>query len=113
MGTKSEKRSFDKRAFVSIAMFVSGLFLPYSGLMNHKLQFESLNQTRHYWMSVHNMSAVLFLIFAIIHITMNGKSLKKYINKIKGAIISKEAIAAIILVTFVVGMFSLHVLHVE
>lgn len=35
-------KRFSKRAFISTAMFISGLILPFSGLMNHNLQFEKL-----------------------------------------------------------------------
>ncbi len=110
---KEEKKRFNKRAFISIAMFVSGLGLPVSGLMNHNLQFETLSQDRHFWMSVHNMSAVLFIIFVIVHIFYNWRSLMHYIKKMKGIIISKEAILAIVLVCFIVGLFSTHVFHIK
>jgi len=103
------KRSFNKRAFISIAMFVSGLVLPFSGLMNHRHQFEQLTTARHFWMSVHNASGILFALFAILHIAGNWKSLLHYAKKTKDIAISKEALIAIILVVVTIGLFSAHV----
>jgi len=64
-------------------MSISGLVLPISGIMNHLLQFELLTQKRHLWMSIHNMSGLLFTFFAIYHIILNWKTLENYLNKAK------------------------------
>ncbi len=106
------KKTFNKRAFVSISMFISGIILPISGIMNHDLQFEALATQRHFWMSVHNMSATLFCVFAVLHIIYNWKALLNHVRKLKGITISKEAICAILLVIFIVGIFSSHAFHV-
>ncbi len=106
-----EKKPFNKRAFVSVAMFAAALGLPISGLMNHQMQFEPFSQTRHFWMSVHNVSAILFCLFAIMHITLNWTPLMHYIKKIKGVSISKEALLAVALVFVVVAFISSHALH--
>ena len=107
------KKPFNKRAFVSTSMFISGMILPVSGIMNHNLQFEILTSQRHFWMSVHNMSATLFCIFAIFHVFYNWKALMNHIRKIKGISMNKEAIYAILLVFVIVGLFSSHVFHVH
>jgi len=108
---KNTERTFNKRSFVSTAMILAGLALPFSGLMNHYLQFEQFSAERHFWMSVHNMSAILFCIFLIVHIIYNRKAIIKYIKKANSLLISKEALLAIFLVIFIVGVFSLHALH--
>ncbi|OFX69669.1 MAG: hypothetical protein A2X12_01130 [Bacteroidetes bacterium GWE2_29_8] len=108
---KLEKKPFNKRSFTSIAMFVSLLGLPLSGIMNHNLQFEGLTVERHFWMSVHNMSALLFTIFAMVHVCYNWKALITYTKKLKQTTISKEAFWAILLVVFIVGVFSSHAFH--
>jgi hypothetical protein len=110
---KGEKKSFNKRAFVSIVMFISGLLLPVSGIMLHELQFEPLTTARHFWMSVHNMAAFLFTIFVVIHISYNWRCLIRYAKKIKGIAVSKEAVMAILLVVMIVGLFSSHAFHVR
>ena len=106
------QKPFNKRAFVSVSMFLSGMILPVSGIMNHNLQFDVLTLERHFWMSVHNMSATLFCIFAVLHVVYNWKALMNHVRKLKGIHISKEAIYAILLVIVIVGLFSSHAFHV-
>lgn len=69
------KKKFNKRAFISIAMLVSLLGLPLSGIMNHVYQLEPLTQGRHFWMTIHNMSGLLFIIFAVLHIILNWRTI--------------------------------------
>jgi len=113
MNTITQKKQMNKRAFVSVAMFVSLMGLPVSGFMNHQLQFEPFTQGRHFWMSVHNVSAILFVVFALIHIVYNWRILKHYAQKAKERAISREAFMAIVLVVFIVGMISSHAFHVN
>ena len=107
------KKPFNKRALISTALFTSGLFLPISGLMNHVLQFEGLTIARHFWMSVHDISGILFEIFSILNISYNWRALVNYVKKVKDSIISKEALIAIILVFLIVGLFSSHTYHIN
>ena len=112
MQTKA-KKPFNKRAFTSVAMLISGLMLPFSGLMNHQLQFESLSMQRHFWMTVHNTSAILFVIFAIIHVSFNWRVLFAYVKQKGGIFIKKEGILALIVVISIVSLLSSHVFHVH
>jgi hypothetical protein len=107
------QKHFNKRAFISTALFTSGLFLPISGLMNHLLQFEGLTFARHFWMSVHDISGILFIIFSILHISYNWRALINYIKKVKDIFISKEALIAVILVIIIVGLISSHAFHIN
>lgn len=107
-----KKKPFNKRAFVSTALFVSGLILPFSGYMNHILQFETLSVEKHLWMSVHNAAGILFAIFVILHISFNRSALLNYARKAKEKFISKETLTAAALVILVVCLFSSHVFHV-
>jgi hypothetical protein len=107
------QKPFNKRAFISTTLFVSGLFLPVSGLMNHVLQFEGLTLARHFWMSAHDISGILFVIFTILHISYNWKALINYAKKTKDLFISKEALIAIILVIIIVGSISSHAFHIN
>ncbi|KAF5043015.1 hypothetical protein DSECCO2_506690 [anaerobic digester metagenome] len=52
---------FNKRAFASTGLFISGLGLPITGLLNHFLAFDTLTVERHAWMSAHNVLGLLFL----------------------------------------------------
>jgi hypothetical protein len=107
------EKPFNKRAFVSIAMFIAALFLPVSGAMIHRLSSGPLTTALHFWMSVHNMAAFLFAIFAITHISYNWRCLIRYAKRVKGVAISREAVMAILLVACIVGLFSSHAFHVR
>ncbi len=109
----TEKRTFNKRAFTSVAMFFSGLLLPVSGIINHQIAFTPLTREHHFWMSVHNISALIFIVCAIAHIIYNRKALINYINKVKTRAVSREALYAAIMVIGVVWLFSSHALHVR
>jgi succinate dehydrogenase/fumarate reductase cytochrome b subunit len=113
MSQNAIQKPFNKRAIISTALFTSGLFLPISGLMNHVLQFDGLTIARHFWMSVHDISGILFVIFSILHISYNWRALVNYVKKVKDIIISKEALIAIILVFLIVGLFSSHTFHIN
>jgi hypothetical protein len=112
METNSTSRPFNRRAFISIGMFLSALTLPLSGLMNHRLQFDAFTAQRHFWMSVHNSSAILFSILAVWHIALNWRPLLHHARQAAGAFLSREALLAILLVVLLVGFVSSHALHV-
>lgn len=105
--------SFNHRSFISVGMFTTALFLPISGVMNHQLQFEGLTMQRHFWMSVHNTSAILFCIFIFFHLKYNWKSMISHLRRITEFRINREAILAILLVILVIGLFSAHAFHVH
>jgi hypothetical protein len=107
------KKSFNKRAFTSTALLTSGLFLPVSGLMIHIFQFEKMTLQGHFWMSVHDISGILFVMFSILHISYNWKALISYSRKAKDVFISKEALIAIILVISIVSLISSHAFHIK
>ena len=108
-----QKKPFNKRAFISVALFVTGLALPVSGIMNHALGFEPLSPARHFWMSVHNMSALLFIICSVLHIGLNWRALLRSMKNARHVVVSREALAAILLLLIVVGAFSSHAFHVH
>jgi hypothetical protein len=76
--------------------------------MNHNLQFASLTMERHFWMSMHNMSAIIFSLSAVAHIAMNWRSLTHYAKRLNGMLVSKEAIAATAVVLGIVCLFASH-----
>ena len=108
-----EDIKFNKRAFYSTVMLVSGILLPVSGIMNHKTGFDGLTTERHFWMSVHNVAALLFTIFGVLHVKLNWKPMKNYLNKARTVILSREALYGIVLVVILVGLFSMHALAVR
>lgn len=106
-------KKFKSRSFIAIAMFLSGLILPVSGIMNHTLQFDNLTQERHFWMSIHNMAGLIFAITTICHITLNWKTLMNYLNKAKTFLFNKEAVTAFLFVIILVGLAALHTFHLD
>jgi succinate dehydrogenase/fumarate reductase cytochrome b subunit len=107
-----KKKAFNKRAFISTALFVSGVSLPLSGFMNHSLQFAGLTIERHFWMSAHDVSGILFVAFAILHIAYNWRALLNYAKKSKVKFVSKEALIALAMVVLLVGLVSSHAFHI-
>ena len=112
MKQDTKTKPFNKRAFISTALFVSGLILPFSGFMNHYLQFEKLTLERHFWMSAHDIAGILFIIFAILHISFNWRVLMNYAKKAQEMFISKEALTAVAFVIIIVGLVSSHAFHI-
>lgn len=111
MAQALKKKTFNKRAFSSSVLFLSGVCLPFSGIMNHNLQLEPLSVERHFWMSVHNSAAILFTVFAIVHLSYNWRTLWRYVKKVKKVSMSKEALSALGLVLGIVGLFTIHAFH--
>jgi hypothetical protein len=91
-------KGINKRAFVSCGLFLTGLGLPFSGLINHFLALDPLTAQKHIWMSVHDVLAVLFVFFAVFHVSYNWKSLVKYLKSYSVRIFSKELILASVLI---------------
>jgi len=107
------ERKFNKRAFLSVGMFISFIGLPISGYMNHILGFSEISVERHLWMSVHNVLAILFCFFSVWHIIINWKPLKNAAKKMSDLIISREALYAIALVGVFLTLFILHAVHLN
>lgn len=113
MDSQSKEMNFNKRAFIAVAMTVALILLAVSGIMNHKLQLEGLTTERHFWMSVHNMSAFIFSIVTLAHISCNWRSIINYVNKTRGMSLRREALFAIVFILIVVAVFSSHAFHVK
>jgi len=109
---ETTKKTFNKRAFISSCLLISGLILPL-GWVIHFTDIEYYPKLKEFWMAVHNAATTLFAVFLILHLNLNWKAMKAYITKSKTKIISKETLYAVILIIFVVGLFSSHVFHVK
>lgn len=108
----TKEKPFNKRSFISTALLVSGLSLPFTGFMNHYFQFDGLTLERHFWMSAHDIAGILFVIFSILHISYNWRVLLSYAIKSKEMLISKETLTAIVFVIMIVGLVSSHAFHI-
>jgi hypothetical protein len=113
MHDEREKR-FDRRAFVSLAMAISGAGLPVTGLANHLLGMEEMTLRRHVWMTAHNVLALMFTFFALWHVTLNRRALVGHIRGLarRAPAVRREAVYAlgvVAAVTFVVVSHAFHV----
>ena len=75
------KKSFclNKRAIVSVALFVIFILLPISGRM---IEFTRENlATMYIWVAIHCLSGLLFMAFGLFHIVYNWKTLTRYLRK--------------------------------
>lgn len=62
-------------------------------------------------MTFHDIAGVLFVVFALLHISYNLKTLMNYVKKAKEMFISKEALIAIAFVLIISGLISSHAFH--
>ena len=75
----NKKKLFNKRAIVSVALFIMFILLPISGKMIEAVKNDP--ESRYIWSGIHGSLAFLFTIFGLFHIVYNWKSLKHYLKK--------------------------------
>jgi hypothetical protein len=105
------KQPMNKRALTSMFLVFSFILLPLSGIPLHFSRTSvEVGVLEHYLMGIHNMSALIFLIAAVIHIVFNWNALKKYVATKTSEYFRfrKEMIIALITVLLIVGLFSSH-----
>jgi len=73
------KKSFNKRAVVSISLFIMFILLPLSGKMIVIMQDN--HESMLIWVGIHSLSGLLFAVFGIFHIVYNWTVLKHYLKK--------------------------------
>ena len=107
------QKRFNYRSFIATGLSLTACILPVSGIMNHQLQFSPMTSDRHFWMSVHNMTGIIFVIFLLVHMVLNRRALWMYISTKRDNFINKELFAATALVAVPVILFALHAYHVR
>lgn len=70
------KKAKNKRAVVSIALFVSMFMVLVTSLLTHVTHGFSIS---HLWLHVHVLFGLLFMVFGILHIVYNWKVFRNYI----------------------------------
>ena len=102
----------DKKAFVSSGLFITGFGLPVSALINHFLALHPFSTQRHIWMSINDVLAVLFLFFALFHISFSRKSWIKTIKLYSVRLVSKELLIASLLIVVLLFAAIFHTFEV-
>lgn len=112
----NQKNGFNRRALNVLLMLFSFILLPPSGIIIHSTHELSESATiRHFAMSVHNLSAIIFLSTCVIHLVVNRKALFKYISAKTSEYfhLKREVLVALCLVFGIVGFFAMHAFHVR
>jgi hypothetical protein len=78
MGTS--KRKVNKRAIVSVALFIIFILLPVSGIMLAKTKDNPEIFASQFWDALHGILGLLFTVFGLFHVVNNWKALKHYIK---------------------------------
>ena len=73
------KMSTNKRAVVSVALFVLFILLPVSGKMIEAARDH--HESMLFWSGIHCLLGLLFTFVGIFHIVYNWKTLKHYLKK--------------------------------
>lgn len=110
------KPKTNKRSLNVLVMFISFMMLPWSGIIIHNTHgMGEREMLRHFAMTVHNVSAIIFLTSCILHIIANRKALIKYITvkTEEYGRFKKEALLALLIVFGIVGFVTMHVFHVR
>jgi hypothetical protein len=111
-----EKPKTNIRSLNVMIMLFSFLMLPWSGILIHKTHgMEERELIRHLAMTVHNVSAIIFLTSCILHIIANRKALVRniYTKTKEYGQFKREALIALAIVIGIIGFISMHVFHVR
>ena len=73
---KKTKKTFNKRAAISLTLLFSLIMLPVSGVIIH---IGHGTETGHTWLHLHVLIGIMFIVAAIYHIIYNWKVLKNYL----------------------------------
>ncbi len=104
--TVETTRKFDKRAFASIGLFVTSLFLPVSMLLRHSPILDRLEHSQQLFTAIHSASGIVFVFFFSLHLIFNWKVLKKYLSGGGSSLLRSEVFASAVFVLFVIALFS-------
>jgi len=105
----------NKRALVSFLLLIALAFLISSGLPLHFAAFSHNWLNYHALMTIHNTSALIFFIAALVHVSLNIRSIKGYLVQKVGASLKawRELAIAAVLVLGMVILTTSHVFHVH
>lgn len=113
---ETTKQPINRRQLNVMTMLFSFALLPISGIIIHNTHgLEERELIRHFAMSVHNLSAIIFLSTCVLHLIANRKVLVKYlaVKSTEYFHLKREAIIAFVIVIGLVGLFATHAFHVR
>lgn len=87
------KKSFNRRKFVSVNLFLTLSILVITGILIQIFETFEEGFSIHFFTAVHVLTGLIFAILSVLHTITNWRALKTYI-KSKEVTISKEAVAA-------------------
>ncbi len=111
MNTK--RTPINKRALVSFLMLTALAFLISSGLPLHFAAFSLSWTNYHALMTIHNTSALIFFVAALIHVSLNMRLIKNYlVQKVDASLKARRELAiAVVIVLSMVVFTTSHVFH--
>ena len=111
---QQKKRQVDKRALTSLFMFFSLVWLLPSGITMHFAALSSSELLQHIVMSMHNTAATIFVFSVVVHLTLNWKSVTRYLSSKINEVLTfrTELIIATGVVTLLILLVGSHALHV-
>lgn len=115
MGDKAAVRSgISIRALASVSLFCAGAWLIPSGIALHFASHDGATKWSHLFMTIHNTASFLFLIGAVVHVTINRKALSHYVNAKVGEYMrfKRELLIAVLGVSAFVMLVAFHALPV-
>lgn len=109
-----QRTGISVRALASMALFCSGVWLVPSGIALHFASHEGASRWGHLFMTMHNTASLLFLIAAVVHITLNWKVLTQYVNSRVGEYMRfrRELLIAVLGVSGFILLVAYHAFHV-
>lgn len=107
------RTAINKRALISFLLLIALGFLISSGIPLHFAAFSRDWTKHHALMTIHNTSALIFFIAALIHVFFNIRSIKSYlIQKVEASVKTRrELFIAAVIVLGVVAFTTSHVFH--
>ncbi|MDH6354290.1 drug/metabolite transporter (DMT)-like permease [Dysgonomonas sp. PH5-45] len=96
-----QKKSFSRRKFVSIGLFLTLLILIITGILIQVFERFEEGVSIHFFTAVHVLAGLVFAVLAVLHTVTNWRSLKAYIKN-KGVTVSREAVWGVLLVAIII-----------
>ena len=115
MSDKVKQRSgINIRALASMALFCAGMWLVPSGIALHVASHDGATMWSHLIMTMHNTASLLFLIAAVVHVSINWKALTHYMNAKVGEykLFKRELLIAVLGISGLVILVASHALHI-